>query len=57
MAFLVDNFRGTVTGVLGASRHIAWYMSWHTGAPSGVRERPRPEMPEAAPPRQASVAL
>jgi hypothetical protein len=55
MAFLVDSFRGTVSGVVGASRHVAWYMSWQTGGPGAVRECPRPQMPDAAPPR--TVAL
>jgi hypothetical protein len=57
MVFFVDSFRETVTSVIGASRHLAWYMSWQTGGTDGVRERPRPEAPEAAPPRQASAAF
>ena len=46
MASLVDNFRETVNGVLGASRHIAWYMSWQTGGTGAVRECPRPRSPK-----------
>ena len=32
MASLLESVRGTVHGVLGASRHLAWYVSWHTGS-------------------------
>jgi hypothetical protein len=36
---LLESVRGTVHGVLGASRHLAWYVSWHTGAADAVRDR------------------
>jgi hypothetical protein len=41
---ILESVRGTVHGVLGASRHLAWYMSWHTGAPEAMRDR-RPAPP------------
>ena len=38
MASLSNSIRGTVHGVVGASRHLLWYVSWQTRSPSGVRE-------------------
>ena len=38
MTSLANSIRGTVHGVVGASRHLLWYMSWQTGAAGGVRE-------------------
>ena len=39
MPSLLESVRGTVQGVLGASRHLAWYVSWHAGEPDAVRHR------------------
>ena len=39
MPSLLESVRGTVHGVLGASRHLAWYVSWQTGA-AAMRDRP-----------------
>jgi hypothetical protein len=39
MTSLLESVRGTVHGVLGASRHLAWYVSWQTGAAT-MRDRP-----------------
>jgi hypothetical protein len=39
MPSLLESVRGTVHGVLGASRHLAWYVSWHTGAGDALRDR------------------
>jgi hypothetical protein len=36
---LLASVRGTVHGVLGASRHFAWYVSWHIGAADAARDR------------------
>jgi hypothetical protein len=40
MASLLESVRGTVHGVLGASRHLAWYVSWQTRASAATRDRP-----------------
>jgi hypothetical protein len=37
MLSLKHGIRGTVHGVLGASLHLLWYMSWQTGAASAAR--------------------
>jgi hypothetical protein len=34
---LLNGIRGTVQGVIGATDHVLWWVSWHTGAPAGVR--------------------
>jgi hypothetical protein len=55
MVSLLGSVRGTVHGVLGASRHLAWYVTWHTGAPGGVREcRASPPAGAAAQAREAA---
>ncbi|MDP9293932.1 MAG: hypothetical protein M3O90_05835 [Actinomycetota bacterium] len=38
MSSLKHSIRGTVHGVLGASLHLLWYMSWQTGDASAVRD-------------------
>jgi hypothetical protein len=40
MASLLGSVRGTVHGVLGASRHLAWYVRRQSRSSAGVRERP-----------------
>ena len=37
MASLLTGIRGTVQGVIGATDHVLWWVSWRTGAPDGVR--------------------
>jgi hypothetical protein len=39
MPSLLESVRGTVQGVLGASRRLAWYVSWHIGAADATRDR------------------
>ena len=34
---LLNGIRGTVQGVIGATDHVLWWVSWHMGAPDGVR--------------------
>jgi hypothetical protein len=38
MTSILESVRGTVHGVVGASRHLAWYVSWRTGAPEAMRD-------------------
>ena len=42
---LVSRVRGTVHGVVGASRHLLWYLNWQTGggAARAALTRQRPE--------------
>jgi hypothetical protein len=40
MASLLTGIRGTVQGVIGATDHVLWWVSWHTGA-SGARAAKR----------------
>ena len=37
MASLLTGIRGTVQGVIGATDHLLWWVSWHTGGPDGAR--------------------
>jgi hypothetical protein len=32
MTSLLNGIRGTVQGVIAATRHVRWWVSWHTGA-------------------------
>ena len=32
MVSLLTGIRGTVQGVIGATGHLLWWVSWHTGA-------------------------
>ena len=36
---LLESVRGTVHGMVGASRHLAWYVRWHSRCSAAVRER------------------
>jgi hypothetical protein len=55
MVSLLGSVRGTVHGVLGASRHLAWYVTWQTGRPGGLGEcRPAPQAETAGPAREAA---
>lgn len=38
MSSLKHSIRGTVHGVVGASRHLLWYVSWQTGAAKAARD-------------------
>ena len=40
MSSLFGNIRGTVQGVIGATDHLLWWVSWHTGAAKAVRTVP-----------------
>jgi hypothetical protein len=37
MASLLTSIRGTVQGVIGATDHVLWWVSWHTGGPDAAR--------------------
>jgi hypothetical protein len=37
MASLLTGIRGTVQGVIGATDHVLWWVSWHTGGADRVR--------------------
>jgi len=37
MLSLLTPIRGTVQGVLGATDHVLWWVSWRTGGPDGAR--------------------
>ena len=37
MSSLKHSIRGTVHGVVGASRHLLWYVSWQTRAAHAAR--------------------
>ena len=41
MASLLTGIRGTVQGVIGATGHLLWWVSWHTGAADSVRPAKR----------------
>ena len=32
MVSILTGIRGTVQGVIGATDHVLWWVSWHTGA-------------------------
>ena len=38
MPKLLASARGTVQGVISASRHVLWYVNWQTRAPSAARD-------------------
>jgi hypothetical protein len=40
MTSLLDSIRGTVQGVIGATDHVLWWVSWHTGGAKAVRTAP-----------------
>ncbi len=40
MSSLFGSIRGTVQGVIGATDHLLWWVSWHTGAAEAVRTVP-----------------
>ena len=37
MTSLLGSIRGTVQGVIGATDHVLWWVSWHTGGPDAAR--------------------
>ncbi len=39
MTSLLTGIRGTVQGVIGATDHVLWWVSWHTGGGDRVRSR------------------
>jgi hypothetical protein len=38
MSSIKNGIRGTVHGVVGASRHLLWYVSWQTRAAHAARD-------------------
>ena len=40
MTSLLNGIRGTVQGVLGATDHVLWWVSWHSGRSDAVRPAP-----------------
>jgi hypothetical protein len=41
MASMVESVRGTVQGVLAASRHVLWYVDWQTRGAAAARRASR----------------
>ena len=41
MASLLTGIRGTVQGVIGATDHVLWWVSWHTGGADRTRTAKR----------------
>jgi hypothetical protein len=41
MASITDSIRGTVQGVVRATAHAIWWVSWHTNGSAAVRTAPR----------------
>lgn len=37
MSSITNSIRGTVQGVVGATSHVMWWVSWHTGGAGTVR--------------------
>jgi hypothetical protein len=37
MASLLTGIRGTVQGVIGATDHVLWWVSWHSGGADRAR--------------------
>jgi hypothetical protein len=43
MSSITNSIRGTVQGVVRATSHVLWWVSWHTNASDAVRTaRQRP---------------
>jgi hypothetical protein len=40
MTSLLGSIRGTVQGVIGATDHLLWWVSWHAGGDKAVRTAP-----------------
>jgi hypothetical protein len=40
MTSLLGSIRGTVQGVIGATDHMLWWVSWHVGGSKAVRTVP-----------------
>ncbi|MEA2134985.1 MAG: hypothetical protein QOC68_2894 [Solirubrobacteraceae bacterium] len=40
MTSLLGSIRGTVQGVIGATDHMLWWVSWHTRGGNAVRTAP-----------------
>jgi len=41
MSSLLTGIRGTVQGVIGATEHVLWWVSWHTGGTGRTRAAKR----------------
>jgi hypothetical protein len=41
MSSITNSIRGTVQGVVGATSHVIWWVSWRTGGPGAVRAVPQ----------------
>jgi hypothetical protein len=40
MSSITNSIRGTVQGVVGATAHVLWWVSWHTKSSAAVRTVP-----------------
>jgi hypothetical protein len=40
MSSLLGNIRGTVQGVIDATDHVLWWVSWHSGRIDAARRAP-----------------
>ena len=43
MSSLLGSIRGTVQGVIGATDHVVWWVSWHMRGADAVRPAPEHE--------------
>jgi hypothetical protein len=41
MSSITNSIRGTVQGVVGATSHVIWWVSWRTGGSGAVRAVPQ----------------
>ena len=37
MSSITNSIRGTVQGVVGATSHVIWWVSWHTNGSGALR--------------------
>jgi hypothetical protein len=41
MSSITNSIRGTVQGVVGATSHVIWWVSWHTNRSAAARTAPQ----------------
>jgi hypothetical protein len=41
MSSITNSIRGTVQGVVEATSHVIWWVSWHTDRSAAARTAPR----------------
>ena len=41
MSSITNSIRGTVQGVVGATSHVIWWVSWHTNGAAAARSTPQ----------------